>query len=296
MRAIAVDDQAPGTVTLTPLDGMPASLAVAHVNAGAAGPLRLSAPPDGLLIGGWPGHALAPADGDTVMLPGDQAWLLAPAAGKLTAQSRDLRVGEPVTLSLPEGLTSPLPPTKAPDGHVLLWRAESGLGQPGLGGGMGIAPFSALALGQDKIVLRNAGDTEPLRLRLTRLEPTLAPAVALTEPLHMVLQPNRAVPVTVPAGDKRLSFDLAAGTAAIAGWTAPGGVIAWAGNTPLTRDVAGAWTDVLLVNLGTEPRPVTLSWQPEAPVAALKPGSLVKRFFGAAGTFEVPLDAPETPA
>ena len=291
-RAIAADPQAPGTVALTALDGMPGSLAVAHVKAGAPGPLGLSGRPAGLLAGGWPNHALAPVDGDTLMLPGDEAWLLAPAAASLTARSRDLPVGEAATLSLPEGLATPLPQATAAAGHVLLWRAESGLGQPGLGGGMGVAASSALAMGQDRIVLRNARDSEPLRLRLTRLEPTLAPAMTPTAPLHIVLQPGTALPVTLPAGDKRLAYDLAAGTAAIAGWTAPGSVIAWAGGAPLTRSVAGDWRDVLLVNTGTQPAPVTLSWQAEAAAAALRPGSLIKRFFGAAGTFEVALDAP----
>ncbi len=291
-RAIAGDAQASGTVTLVPLDGMPDPLAVAHVNVGAPGPLRLSEQRDGLLAGGWPGHALAPVDGDTVMLPGGEAWLVSPTAGTLTAQPRQLPVNEAVSLSLPEGLAAPLPNGVAADGHVLLWRAESGLGQPGLGGDMGVAPASALAMGQDRIVLRNAGDAEALRLRLTRLEPTLAPAMALTEPLHIVLPPGTALPVTVPDGAKRVSFDLAPGTAGIAGWQAPHSVVAWAGGTPLTRSVAGPWTELLLVNTGTQPAPVSLAWQAEAAPAPLRPGSLVKRFFGAAGTFEAAFDAP----
>jgi hypothetical protein len=141
-------------------------------------------------------------------------------------------------------------------------------------------------------VLRNAGDTDALRLRLTRLEPVLAPAVAPTGLLHIVLQPGTAVPVTLPEGNKRLAYNLAAGTAGVAGWTARGSVIVWAGSAPLTREVTGGWRDVLLVNTGTQPAPVTLSWQAEPAVAPLRPGSLVKRFFGAAGSFDVALDAP----
>lgn len=291
-RAIEAEAQAAGAVALTAQDGMPASVAVARVKVGATGPLRLSSQPDGLLAGGWPDHALAPVDGDTVMLPGDEAWLLSPTAGTLTAQSRELPVGEAVSLSLPEGLVAALPREVAADGHVLLWRAESGLGQPGLGGNMGVAHASALAMPQDQIVLRNAGNTEALRLRLTRLEPALAPAIAVTAPLHIVLQPGSAVPVTVPAGDKRVSFDLAAGTAGIAGWNTPHSTVAWAGATPLTRSVAGPWTDVLLVNTGTRPAPVTLAWQAAQAAPPLHPGSLVKRFFGAAGTFETAFNAP----
>lgn len=291
-RAIAMTAQVSGTVALEAQDGMPGPLAVGRVKAGATGPLRIADGPAGLLVGGWPGHALAPLDGDTVVLPGDDAWLIAGTSARLTAQSRELPVGEAVTLSLPEGLTTPLPPLVAADGHVPLWRAESGLGQPGLGGGMGVASSSALAMGRDPIVLRNAGDAEALRLRLTRLEPTLDTAMALTAPLHVVLKPGSALPVTLPEGDKRLSFDLAAGTAGIAGWTAPGSTIAWAGSTPLTSSVAGHWNDVLLVNTGTQPAPVTLSWQAAQAAAPWHPGSLVKRFFGAAGTFEASFDAP----
>lgn len=291
-RAIAAQAQAPGSVTLAAQDGMPGALAAARVGVGVPGPLRISDPPDGLLAGGWAGHALTPVDADTLMLPGDEAWLLAPKPRQLTAQPRTLPLNEAVTLSLPQALLAPLPQAVPADGHVLLWRADSGLGQPGLGGDMGVASSSALAMGQDAIVLRNAGDDDALRLRLTRLEPALAPAVALTQPLHLMLPPGTAVPVTVPPGDKRLEFDLTPGTAAIAGWKAPHSVVAWAGAAPLTRSVSGAWTDVLLVNTGARPAPVSLSWQAEPPDGPLRPGSLIKRFFGAAGSFEIPLDAP----
>ena len=103
---------------------MPGPLAVAHIKTGATGPLGLSDRPAGLFAGGWSGHALLPVDSDTVMIPGDEAWLLAPTAGTLTAQSRDFPVAEAVTLSLPEGLATPLPQATPADGHVLLWRAE----------------------------------------------------------------------------------------------------------------------------------------------------------------------------
>jgi hypothetical protein len=280
-----------GPVALAAVDGMPGGLAVARVDAGSVTPLRLADWPEGLLAGGWGGHALEAVDGDTLLLPGQVAWLLAPSAAKVTVERRDLPVNQPVTLSLQAGLMAPLPAVKAADGHVLLWRADSGLGQPGLGADMGVASASSLAMGQDRIVLRSAADEDALRLRLTRLEPALAAAMALTEPLHTVLAPGAALPVTVPAGNKRVTFDLAPGTAGIAGWKAAHADIAWAGTAPLTRGMAGAWTDILLVNTGSAPAPVSVSWQAEAPSDALHPGDLQKRFYGAAGSFEVPLNA-----
>lgn len=291
-RAIVADAQAPGPVALVAVAGMPGLLGVAHVKAGTAGPLAIADRPAGLLAGGWGGHALLPVEGDTVITPAAETWLLAPATGKMTVQRKSLPVGEAVTLSLPEGLVTSLSPAIASEGHVLLWQAESGLGQPSLGGTMGLAASSALAMGRDGVVVRNASDSGALRLRLTRLEPVLLPPLTLAAPLHIVLQPGTALPITLPGGDKRLSFDLSAGTAGIAGWRASGGVIAWAGGMSLTQAVGGAWNDVLLVNTGTRAAPVTLSWLAEPAAGPLHPGGIVKRFFGAAGSFETMLDAP----
>jgi hypothetical protein len=291
-RAVAMDAQAEGALHLSAQEGMPGGLAIGHVKASASGPLRVANAPEGLLVGGWAGHALASLDGDTAMLPGNEAWLIANAPAEVAARSRELPAGEAITLALPEGLATALPQSAAAPSHVLLWRVESGLGQPGLGGAMGVAASSALALGGENVVLRNAGDAEALRVRLTRLEPALDAEIVPTAPLHVVLKPGSALPVSLPDGAKRVSFDLAPSTAGIAGWNAPGGVVAWAGNAPLSRDVAGNWRDVLLVNTGAQPAPVSLSWETVPASAFWRPGSLVKRFFGAAGSFEAGFDAP----
>ena len=292
VRTVAMVAQAAGTVALAAQDSMPGPLAVARVKAGASGPMAVSGGPAGLLAGGWAGHRLAPIDGGTVMLPGDQAWLVARAAGPVSVRPLAFPVDTSVSLSLPEEMAAPLPAVVAAAGHVALWRADSGLGQPGLGGEMGVAASSALAMARDGVVLRNAGDAEALRLRLTRLEPSLAPERTPTAPLHLVLPPGGAVPVSLSAGDKRLAFDLAADTAAIAGWKTAHSLVTWGGAAALSRDTAGTWTDVLLVNTGPRPAPVSLSWQPEPPAQPLRPGSMIKRFFGAAGSFEMALDAP----
>ena len=57
--------------------------------------------------------------------------------------------------------------------------------------------------------------------------------------------------------------------------------------------MAGAWTELLLVNTGDQPAPARVAAQPAAAAAeALRPGTVLKRFYGAAGSFDVPFDAP----
>jgi hypothetical protein len=156
---------------------------------------------------------------------------------------------------------------------------------------MGLAPGSALALGGRPVSLRQADGNDDIRVGLTRLEPALSGAVALAGPSRRVLAPNQALPLTLPAGDKAVQIDLPPGTAAIAGWTSPRPLVAWAGGEPLARMLAGAWTDLLLVNTGPSAAPVALSWQsgPAAPV--LRPGVVVRQVFAMPGSFELAGDA-----
>ena len=151
---------------------------------------------------------------------------------------------------------------------------------------MGVAPGSALALGAVPPVIRNAGSDEALALRVTPLGLTLLPVQTTQLPASAMLDAHTALPLRLPAGDKRLQLDLAPGTAAIAGWQANDAVTAWAGATAISRTLQGAWTEALLVNTGSAPAPVGLSWVPSPPQAALREGGLEKRFFGAAGGFE----------
>jgi hypothetical protein len=134
--------------------------------------------------------------------------------------------------------------------------------------------------------LRNASGDGPLRVSLSRMELTELPARALNAPLQTMLPPGAALPVTLPAGEKAIQLDLGAGVAAFAD-----GAAAWTGAAPLSRTLTGGWTRVMLMNTGTAAAPVGLAWQP-APAESLKPGAVIKRFFGAAGSFEVPFEAP----
>jgi uncharacterized protein len=290
-RAVAVAAQTPGQVSLAALDGMPEPLAVAHVGLDAASPVSVGRAPEGLLAGGWPGQALAALNGP--LLPqGQDVWLLGRAPGTVDLARLALPDGQPVALSVPAAQVASLPAAAPADGHIALWRAEGGIAQPGLGAAAGIARGSAVALADKPVVLRNATGGDALRLVLTRLDLALAPPRALGAPLQTLLPPGTALPVTLPGGDKLLHLDLGAQVVAFAGGRAAGAVAAWSGADSLTRTLAGAWTDILLVNAGPAPAPVSLSWQPAPAAAALTPGAVVKRFFGAAGSFDLPFDAP----
>ncbi len=311
VRAVAADAQAPGRVALAALEGMVSPLAIAHVRLDAAGIAAVGSPPgpssgaqdagtgdgpgdglgnepgDALLAGGWPDHALTPLAGGAVLPQGRDLWLLGHATGTLPVAVLLPVPGQATALTVPAGLTATLPAMADPPGRITLWRADSGLGRPSLGAAMGTAPGSAIALAGAATPLREATPGEPLRLSLTALSLRAAPGEAPRAPLHALLPAGGALPVTLPAGAKQMQLELAAGTAAIPGWHAPAGGAAWAADAPLSRSVTGDWTDVLLVNTGDAAAPVGLSWAalPDAP--ALRPGGLLKRFFGAAGSFEV---------
>ena len=283
IRAVTPDAQAPASTALAPLDGMPFPLAVGRTHLAEAGLLRMD-PRDGLRAGGWPGHALLPLAGAAVLPEGQDVWLIGPP-GPVAMAPLLMEAGQEVALTVPDGLVATLPALAAPDGTVVLWRARSGTGQPGLGAAMGYAAGSAVALAGPPVPLR-AADGETLRLSLRQDRLTLLPAQAVDAALHVVLAPGTALPVTLPVGDKSVDAVLPPGIAAIPEWRAPHAAT-WSGGTAAVRTMAGAWTTLLLANPGTSPAPVSLSIAPAPAAAPLKPGSVQKRFFGAAGSFEV---------
>ena len=290
-QAVGATAQTPGSVSLAALDGMPGAVAVAHVGLAGAAPLSAGRAPAGLLAGGWPGQALAALNGP--LLPqGKDVWLLGRGPATVEIATLAMPDGQPVALSVPEGQVASLDAPASDAGHLALWRAEGGIGQPGLGAAAGIAPGSAVALGGRPVILSNAAGEDALRLTLTRLNLVLAPARALDGPLQTLLPPGSALPVTLPGGDKQLQLDMGGQMAAFAGGLTPDAVAIWSGARPVTRTLAGGWTDVLLVNAGPSPAPVSLSWQPAPPAAILTPGRVMKRFFGAAGSFALAFDAP----
>jgi hypothetical protein len=270
-----------GTVSLTSLDGMPAPAAIARVGLDAPAPVSIEA---ASLAGGWQGQALTTVNGPVLPQARD-IWLLGSPNGRATV--RTLKLTGVQTMIVPAGQVAQLTVIPSAAGHLAFWRAEGGFAQPGLGVAAGIARFSAIARADAPVTLRNASDDGPLRVTLTRLDSTLLPARTVDASLQATLPPGTALPVTLPGGDKAVQLDLGSGVAAFAGGSA-----AWAGAEPLSRTLSGAWTDILLVNTGSTAEPASLSWQPAPSSEPLRPGSVIKRFFGAAGSFELPFDAP----
>ena len=284
-RAIVSPPQKAESAALVAIDRTPSPVAVAHVSMADSAPVSVQGAP-GLLAGGWPGQALAPLNGP-VLPQGRDLWLLSRKLAPVAVAV--LPFADTQTIVVPPGQLAQLPPTPATPGHMAIWRSNGGFGQPGMGGGAGIAQGSAVARANAPVTLRNASSGEhELRATLTRLDIALLPTRTLDAPMRTTLPPRSAMSVTIPAGDKDLSLDTGANVAVFADDAAT-----WAGDAPLSRTMSGAATDLLLVNAGDTPTPAGLSWQPAPARAVLKPGSLTKRFFGAAGSFEAAYDAAE---
>ena len=287
-RSVTITGQQPGQVTLTPLDGMPAALAAARVSVSGPGILSLAGTP-GLFAGGWPGHALEQA-GTSAIVAGTDLWLLDDKAVTVTINPLSFTPGSPTALLLPAGLSVALATAASQDGQIAVWRAESGSGQPNLGLGGGIADGSAIALAGSPVSLHSDG--EAARVVLTRLVAKLAAERAVDSSAQLVVPSGGALPIKLPPGSKALQLDLAPGLAAFAGWHDATPVAVWGAQAAVSRSLAGAWTDLLLVNTGSAAAPARLAVQPAPEAPMLQPGQVVKRFFGAAGSFDLPFDAP----
>ena len=251
--------------------------------------LRLAAPAPGLLATSAPGQpAEAPPEGE-VVAQSDAIWLLAPDATPpgLTAVPA---AGE-LAIAVPGAgrATLPLATADAPCAAI----ATSGLGQPGLDGGrgMGVAPGSAFALcGGATLRAWNAGGDAQLRLRLRRIALAAQPEITVDQAFAAQVPAHAATRLHLPSGEKRLDVSLAPGEALVAGSQQADAVTAWAGDAAISRSLTGEWTEALLVNTGAAPAPAALTVT-VAPPLALAPGGMLRRFFGAAGSFDFPLTA-----
>jgi hypothetical protein len=97
------------------------------------------------------------------------------------------------------------------------------------------------------------------------------------------------MPLRLPPGGKRVDASLAAGNALVADWTQAGALTAWAGDTPLTRSLSGDWTDLLAVNTTDAPAPLAVTLVAADPVTPLAVGGVHAQFFGADGSFVLPI-------
>ena len=294
---------APGMITPAAAAGAATPLAIARIRLDAPAPVRLDG--SGLLAGGWPGHALIPPEDGVAVPQGDTLWVVTRSGAPLHAAVVAASVNEALAVPVPAGGEARLAGPAATDGTTRVWLAESGLGQPGIdaGQGMGLSPDasagpdqgasqgSALAVGAGPVRVWNAGGDDALRPRVTALDLHTLTAQRLDAPLQTVLPPRSALPLTLPDGERRTDLALSPSTGAVLDEASPGATV-WAGDAATARSLPGGGTRLLLVNTGTQPAPVSVSWAPAAPTPPLRPGAASKRFFGAAGSFDMAVEAP----
>jgi uncharacterized protein len=296
-RAVDAAPQPVGSVTVAAA-GLPEfpSIAVARLSVPGSAPVRITGGAISLQAASGPGRALQPTDGGMVVPQTDDVWLLSMGGAAPVRVTRvDAPSDQQLALAIPESGDAMLPGAPVASGRVRTWIARSGLGQPGLdaGRGMGVAEGSALALGGEGAVrLFDAGGDDALRLLVTARDLATRTPRALDGPFSGVLPPGTALPVRLPEGAHLVRLDLAANTAAVADWGGRGAITEWAGDAAISRSVEGRFTEILLLNTGAQPAPVTLSWTPVSePESALAAGTAFKRFFGAAGSLDMPVDA-----
>ena len=290
-----------GVVTLRPVDGTAVPVFAAAVQPDAPGPVALAGGvtagavvTGGVIAGGWPGHPLAAPAGGTVLPQEGVLWVVARTGAPIRSSLVQAVAGQATVLSIPPGAFARLAAPPHAAGVFRAWRAESGLGQPGLdaGSGMGVAPGSALAAGTAPVRAWDAGGGgDALRPRITPLDLAVQPPQTLDEAASVLLPPMSATHLTLPAGERRTDLALAAGVAAVAG-RGENAITVWTGDTAHARSVGGDWTDLVLLNTGTAAAPASVAWTPGVASAPLRPGMVMKRFFGASGSFDVALEAP----
>lgn len=267
--------------------------AVAVADPGAA-MLRVASSDAALLAASAPGQPAAQPDNNTIVAQSETVWLLAPQPTPASLAVIRSAAGGALAVAVPGGGRATLPLAPAADGTVCGYLVESGLGQPGLdaGRGMGVAPGSAFApCGGATLHAWNAGGSDPLRMRLRRFDLALQPEAAVDQAFSGVLPPQSALKLRLPSGVKRLDVSLPPGAALVAGSQQPDAVTAWAGDAALSRSLAGDWTDALLLNTGAVPAPVALSITTGVTSPALVAGQVYRRFFGANGSFALPVTA-----
>ncbi len=267
------------------LPGIADHLAAAHVALPSRTLLTLAGAAD-VLAGAWPGHAAMIPDGGLVAPQSDDLWILSPSPGAVALKPMAAASG--VTITIPPGERVALPR----QGAVLTgWIAEAS-GQPGLAGGigMGVAPNGAFLLArQESVTAWNAGDGDTLRLTARPVPLAIASPQQVYGSISTTLPPGTATKFTLLPGLHRLRLDLPPGTAAVAGFGRPDAVTVWTGRAAVSRTLDGDWRTLLLVNTGTTAATSGLVVDALAAPSVLEPDRPLKQFFGAAGSFDLPV-------
>lgn len=274
-----------------PVPELGLTLAVARMRAPGALAVDLDPGAREILAGSADGRPLQSTRAGLFAPQGENVWLVAREAVAVhVAPARES--GERFAFALGAGESARLPAGGAPQGAARVWIARSGAGQPMLDAGFGgaVAEGAAVALaGKAPLVLSNAGEEETLRVDLDRRDLKLERETRVETSFAAVLAPWSAQPVALPAGEKKLTFDLGKGVAALAsGAGSPVAVFADGG--ALTRVANADAAALVLVNLGDRPAPARLSVAPGR-IEPLAPGRVERRLHGAAGSFVLPVAA-----
>jgi len=291
LRQSAVPAQALGeTLSFVPQDG--SAQAIARLTIPGAAVVDLGgAAPELLSVSGASGVGKA-LPGALLLPEGDDLWLVRAQTENRALTPRLLAPAPdaPLSLRLSGSATVAVPPV--PEGRIQLWQADAPQGQPflALGGAVGIAPGSAVALGgEPKLRVGAVGAAAMPMVTLTRHLLTspgqteaLLPAVALR------LDPHSSRELRLPAGLKRLTLDLPAGLVVDTGDGLP---LLWSGAQPLSRQIETRTERLRLFNPGTAPATIALRQMP-IPAArfAVGPQQSFKQFLGAAGSLVLAVD------
>jgi hypothetical protein len=296
-RSLRMAAQPMGQVTLAPfpIDGFAQPVSIAAVAIPGASLVTLASPVPGLRQGSAPGRPLRLSEGGVLTPQSDRLWLVARGSAPQTVTIDALaQNAREIALALADGETGTIPPRAPADGQARVLVASSSFGQPGLAGGRGtgVASGSAITLAADKpLRVWNAGGADGLRLRLVALDLDSRPPLTAGAALSLTLPAKSAQPIRLPAGSKHIALDLSPGIAAFAEGGDGHGVSVWAADASLSREADGGWTDILVVNTSDKPRAASLSQGPASGSAALAAGSVLTRFFGAAGSLTLRVDA-----
>ncbi|MFO1136383.1 MAG: lysozyme inhibitor LprI family protein [Rhodoblastus sp.] len=295
-RNIARNPQDAASVALEALDlaAVGQKVRVGLARAASAAMVDLKTSSQRLYAGSQDGRALTRAEAGALAPQSERLWLVArdESLDKVEAPTLAWK-GEPVALALEGGESALLPAPQPAEGKARVWRAASAFGQPGLDAGRGMAVgdnVAAALSGAKPLRVWNAGGDDALRIDLESVDVTVAAKRAAAGDTALLLPPMTAQPLTLASGDKKLDIDLGAGAAAFA---APGdsdALALYAVNAPLSRSVGSSASEVWLVNLASKPQPVRLAATPSK-VEALALDRVAKRFFGAAGSTALHVDA-----
>lgn len=281
-----------------PIEGFDPTVEVAAVAADAKSLLILKHAPDGMRAGSAFGRMLRAVKGGVIAPQSERLWFIKRGGGggaiELDAVPSTMKK---ISLDLAEGDVATLSQPIAGAGSLRVWRAESSFGQPGLsaGKGMGVAPggpvAGALALnGGEPLRVWNAGPSGPLRLSIDAFDLTAEPMAQADAQYAATLAPRAAQLVRMASSAKEVEINLAPGAAAFLS----GGdrtTTVWGGGQAISRRLSGAWTNILFANIGIEPASVSFAATPITNDKPLATGEARKRFWGAAGSMSLRVEA-----